>query len=57
MRLDTSQCLSRLFFTEAGQAMLRTMMVDRRIADPEKFAHVRQELALDPRLTTDAQKE
>jgi len=42
MRLDTSQRLPRLFFTEAGLVELRTMMMDRRLADPKKFAHVRQ---------------
>jgi hypothetical protein len=48
MRLDNSQRLPRLFFTEAGIAELRKMMSDRRFADPRKFAHVRQELGLDP---------
>jgi hypothetical protein len=48
MRLDTSQHLPRLLFTEAGLAELRTMMMDRRFADPKKFAHVRQELGIDP---------
>ena len=48
MRLDTSQRLPRLFFTEAGLAELRRMMADRRLADPTKFAHIRQELGLDP---------
>jgi hypothetical protein len=48
MRLDTSQHLPRLFFTEAGLAELRTMMADRRLADPKKFGHVRQELGIDP---------
>jgi len=48
MRLDTSQRLPRLFFTEAGLAELRAMMADRRHADPKKFAHVRQELGIDP---------
>jgi len=47
MRLDTSQRLPRLFFTEAGLAELRRMMADRRFADPKKFAHVRQELGID----------
>ena len=42
MRLDTEEHLPRLFFTETGLAMLRAMMADRRFADPEKFAHVRQ---------------
>ena len=57
MRLDTSQRMPRLFFTEVGLAMLRTMMMDRRIADPRKFAHVRRELGLDPRPTSDAEQE
>jgi hypothetical protein len=48
MRLDTSQRLPRLLFTEAGLAELRRMMTDRRLADPKKFAHVRQELGIDP---------
>jgi segregation and condensation protein A len=48
MRLDTSQRLPRLFFTDAGLAELRRMMADRRLADPTKFAHIRQELGLDP---------
>jgi chromatin segregation and condensation protein Rec8/ScpA/Scc1 (kleisin family) len=47
MRLDTSQRLPRLFFTDAGLAELRRMMADRRLADPKKFAHVRQELGID----------
>ena len=48
MRLDAEERLPRLFFTETGLAMLRAMMADRRFADPEKFAHVRQELGIDP---------
>jgi hypothetical protein len=48
MRLDTKEPLPRLFFTKTGLAMLRAMMADRRFADPEKFAHVRQELGIDP---------
>jgi hypothetical protein len=52
MRLETSQRLPRLFFTEAGLVALRTMMTDRRLADPKKFAHVRQELGIDPMLET-----
>ena len=47
MRLDAGERLPRLFFTETGLAMLRAMMADRRFADPEKFAHVRQELGID----------
>jgi hypothetical protein len=48
LRLDTSQRLPHLFFTESGLAELRAMMTDRRFADPVKFAHVRQELGIDP---------
>ncbi len=48
MRLDTSDRLPHLFFTEAGMAELRAMMADRRFVDPAKFAHVRQELGIDP---------
>ena len=48
MRLDVSGHLPRLFFTEAGLAALRAMMMDHRLADPKKFAHVRQELGIDP---------
>jgi hypothetical protein len=48
MRLDVSGHLPRLFFTEAGITALRAMMMDHRLADPKKFAHVRQELGIDP---------
>ena len=48
MRLDTSQSIPRLFFTQTGLTELRMMMRDRRFADPIKFAHVRQELGIDP---------
>jgi 2-hydroxychromene-2-carboxylate isomerase len=48
MRLNTAGRLPRLFFTEAGLAALRMMMTDRRLADPIKFAHIRQELGIDP---------
>ena len=48
MRLDISGRLPRLVFTETGIAALRAMMSDRRLADPGKFAHVRQELGIDP---------
>jgi hypothetical protein len=40
--------LPLLFFTAAGLEALRTMMADGRLADPKKFAHVRQELGIDP---------
>ena len=54
MRLDTSQHLPRLVFTESGLAALRTKMSDRRLADPKNFAHVRQELGIDPHVPADA---
>jgi len=47
MRLDVRTRIARLFFTELGLQALRVMMADRRLASPEKFAHVRQELGLD----------
>ncbi len=46
MRIDTTQHWPRLLFTETGLGALRTMMMDRRLADPEKYAHVRQELGI-----------
>jgi hypothetical protein len=54
MRLDTSERLPRLVFTETGLAALRAMMSDGRLADPKKFAHVRQELGIDPVPETEA---
>jgi hypothetical protein len=48
MRIDTTQHWPRLLFTETGIAALRTMMREPRLADPVKFAHVRQELGIDP---------
>ena len=47
MRLGTSERLPRLFFTEAGLVELRAMIANRRLADPKRFAHVRQELGID----------
>jgi hypothetical protein len=48
MRLDTGSRPPRLFFTGAGLVELRAMMADRRLADAVKFAHIRQELGIDP---------
>jgi hypothetical protein len=48
MQLDTSQRWPRLVFTESGLAALRTMMSDPRLANPVTFAHIRQELGIDP---------
>ena len=38
----------RAYFTEAGLAALRELLQDRRSMDPQRFAHLRQELGLDP---------
>ena len=38
----------RAVFTEAGLAALRQLVQDRRAMDPVRFAHLRQELGLDP---------
>jgi hypothetical protein len=46
MRLDCGQRLPRVFFTPEGLAELHRMMSDRRFADPQKFAHVREELGI-----------
>jgi len=48
MRLEVGDRLPHLFFTEEGLAALRAMMRDRRLADPVQFAHIRQELGIDP---------
>jgi hypothetical protein len=48
LRLDDGRKPPMAFFTEAGIAALRTMMSDTRLANPEKFAHVRRELGIDP---------
>ena len=36
------------FFTEAGLEALRQLLLDRRAMDPERFAHLRQELGMEP---------
>ncbi len=48
MRLEPAPWPPRLFFTETGLAALRTMMTNTRFANPKTFAHVRQELGIDP---------
>jgi hypothetical protein len=48
MRLDQAAKVPRLVFSEAGIAVLRRMMADRRFTDPVKFAHVRRELGIEP---------
>jgi hypothetical protein len=46
LRLDVTRRPPKLFFTDEGLAELRAMMADRRLADPAKFAHIREELGL-----------
>jgi hypothetical protein len=57
--------LSLCCSTDSGQAVhsveqpwglpaLRTMMADARLANPEKFAHVRRELGLEPGFDVEA---
>jgi len=36
----------RAFFTEAGLAALRQLVIDRRAMDPDRFGHLRIELGL-----------
>jgi len=48
MRLDTTSYPPRLFFTGKGKSALRCMMANPRLANPEKFAHIRRELGLEP---------
>ena len=48
MRLQPTPWPPRLFFTEAGLLALRAVMADCRFANPVTFAHVRQELGIDP---------
>jgi hypothetical protein len=46
MRIDSTQRWPRLLFTETGLEALRTMMMDRRLADPARYAHIREELGI-----------
>ena len=46
--LCTDQRWTRAHFTPAGLDALREMARDRRLLDPVRYAHVRQELGLDP---------
>jgi hypothetical protein len=39
---------TRAYFTEAGYAALRFLAQDRRALNPTQYAHVRQELGLEP---------
>lgn len=46
LRLGGEGPFPRLLFTEAGMAALRAMVADRRLTDPERFAHLRRELGI-----------
>ena len=50
LEVRTTDRGSRAFFTAAGLAALRQLMLDRRAMDPERFAHLRTELGLDASL-------
>ena len=47
LEIRTTNQWPRAFFTEAGLAALRQLVLDRRAMDPERFAHLRAELGLD----------
>ena len=47
MRVDATLYPPRLFFTRKGLVALRRFMGDKRLADPQKFAHIRRELGID----------
>jgi hypothetical protein len=46
MELRTTNRAPRAFFTEAGLAALRQIVLDRRAMDPQRFGHLRAELGL-----------
>jgi hypothetical protein len=47
----------RAYFTAAGYAALRLLAQDRRALDPKQYAHVRQELGLEPDPAGDSKDE
>ena len=47
LEVRTSNRWPRAYFTEAGLAALRQLVLDRRAMDPERFAHLRTQLGLD----------
>jgi hypothetical protein len=47
MRLDAAFRIPRLSFIDRRFDTLRAMVFDRRLANPENSAHVREELSLD----------
>src|SRR4051794_9332687 len=46
VELRTTNRGPRAFFTEAGLAALRQLVLDRRTMDPQRFGHLRAELGL-----------
>src|SRR5689334_5115885 len=46
LRLEITPRGPRAYFTEAGLAALRQLVLDRRAMDPPRFAHLRVELGL-----------
>ena len=48
VELRAGQPWTRAHFTSAGLDALREMARDRRLLDPVRYAHVRQELGLEP---------
>ena len=52
--VDETQHRPRLLFTTTGREALRAMMANPRHADPVRFAHIRQELGIDPHLPCEA---
>ena len=53
VELRTDQPWTRAHFTAAELDALREMARDRRLLDPVRYAHVRQELGLDAQETTE----
>ena len=47
VEIRTTNQWPRAFFTEAGLAALRQLVMDKRATDPERFAHLRAELGVD----------
>ena len=49
MEVRTGGAVPKAFFTKSGLAALRLLASDRRYMDPQKFAHIRTELGLQPK--------
>ena len=47
VEVRTTNQWPRAFFTEAGMAALRQLVMDKGVMDPERVAHLRAELGLD----------